>query len=809
MVKKLACFFLLLGISTVQLDAQTGFSKSFSLDLKSVQSETTKTKYNILFLLANGNPKILSSLKLGYFILPEMHLRRTDYGTAEVFLLIKNMTVVGDTSYRGFPLSQSLLPDTFFGYFKLFQNGRVIIEKEFNLGSVSIGKELKIGYSGIDVNSKVSLEGDINQFQFSDKGFENLENHTGLINDYWACCLLIDSLLTEVKIKNMANSTTAPDLFTYWDKCRKAVLLSKRIVSDKRLNVEKNDPGSLLPLIQQVERMQTRFSTLLDAELQHAGSSNAKYFSQAYLASMTQYRASAQKVGFYDSNIFSEASRIQLDFAFVNKVREISSNPTGSAFSMLMYSGLLEVAKDYFQKDDYASATDVLTDLKHMELNFNEISADPQVSQLLVQSKEAVLNAYLQIASRAMNDHQTELAAKYHRKASQFQKQFNEVSAVQGLNDISGNLVKAYFEQGKKVQADKKWEEALFFYAKALQTSSEFGNITLKESIQKEISEIHRQRYLSIVDQAESLWIDGLTEEAEKLNNRAIYYRENNLDYLEMHTEAVELRRKMMQPGIHSIIGKGMNAAKMGQAREALDAYQKALTMADQFQLVIDAPIDSLAQTAARRQIIETIRSANTKVWSNQLNEALSIVSKAQELQLKYKLESDSSIQDELNRLDQKMIRQACYLHQQDFKKEMAAVNKALNQKRFDLLTEHLDNALEIAKQNQGCRIDQKEALQFQKTYQKLLDYNDKYQQVMTLMYNEGFQLAVMAYDQLDEEVSFFQLGDYGMKHLTVIEFIENQQNSGLSRIAFDYYIGQNSIENALRCYQIAQNQSK
>lgn len=800
--------FLLLSFS-IQLNAQTAYSRKFLFDLKSSQSESVKTKYDLLFLLTNGNPKQLSNIKIDYQVFPVIKLEHTQFTTTEVVLLLNKVIVGGDTMYRGFSVAPSLIPDCYQGSYKLFQEGKVVQDKQFTIKNLVIGKPLKIGYSDTDRNAKLNLEGDLTGFQFSAQAQEKIENHLGLINDYWSSCLLIDSLMQDIRNQNIANSSNASELFVYWDKCRKVIRTSNEITGNQQLHLSVNDPGSLVAKIGQVQRLQTRLMTLFDNELQHQNSFQLNPVAASYINTLNKDRATSLRVGFYDMNIFSKVSEIQSDTDFINMIRSLRSSSGDQLLAQLIYTQYFRSAEELFQKEDLAPAVIILTDLKRMESDFPEISVDPRVTEMLGKAKEGLLSSYLQIASRAMNDNNYEMAGKYHRKAEKFRKQYYDSETIQRTNDVSTNLVQAYIAKANKLKSEGKMDEAIAMFEKALLTSQEFGNESQKVAIQNSLKEIHKKRYLGLVEQADSQFHDGLIENAEETNNQALTYRENNIVYLEEATEAIELQRKIKQPGMYNIIEEGMSAARLGQAHKALEDYQKALAMADEFQLVMDAPIDSLAQAAAKKQIVETIRSANSKVWANKLNEALEISSTASEMQIKYHLEGDSLINDEFRRLNSKMIQQACNTHKQKFDELMDLAEKEIRQKRFDEFATNLQEAIDIGKQNQGCQFDLKTAAKYAEQYKKLLEYQSAYNQVMQTMYSDGFGMAIESYDQLDKEIDRFRLNDYGIKHLTVLQFIENQQNSGLSRIAFEYFVEKEETASALFCFNLLQKQSE
>jgi hypothetical protein len=264
----------------------------------------------------------------------------------------------------------------------------------------------------------------------------------------------------------------------------------------------------------------------------------------------------------------------------------------------------------------------------------------------------------------------------------------------------------------------------------------------------------------------------------------------------------------MKQPVLARSIEYGVSSAQKGQAREALEAYYNAKTMADEFGLEMSTPIDSLTLSAAKALVIQTIRSANSKVWANEMNAALNIYSDAKDMQQKYHLEADSAIQDEFNRLDNKMIQQACINLKKTYFEHIDKIEKAIRQNRYDDLAANLQTALELGEKNQGCMIDMSKAISFRDKYQKLLDYNKRYNEVMHVMYSQGFGESLIFFEKLDHDVHLFNLNEYGIIHQTVMQFIENQSNSGLTRIALQYFLSNNNISDALTCFALFQNQT-
>jgi tetratricopeptide (TPR) repeat protein len=172
------------------------------------------------------------------------------------------------------------------------------------------------------------------------------------------------------------------------------------------------------------------------------------------------------------------------------------------------------------------------------------------------------------------------------------------------------------------------------------------------------------------------------------------------------------------------------------------------------------------------------------------------------------KLESDSAIQDEFNRLDNKMIQQACFNCSKKYNELIQNIEKAIRQNRYDELAGNLQEAIELGEENRGCMLDLSKAKAFQIQYQKLLDYNKRYNEVMQAMYSQGFGTAISIYEKLDEDIALFSLDEYGITHLKIIQFVDNQNNSGLTRIALQYFLAKNDVQNAYACFTSLQKQT-
>ncbi|NOU48251.1 MAG: hypothetical protein HOO86_14495 [Bacteroidales bacterium] len=805
-------FFIAVCITLIlpfRLQSQQFTSQSFVFDSKTTNTSATKSKHDLLFLVTNGNPKFLSTIQINYFIDSRFYLQKTSYSTSEILLEISNIVVTGDTLYRSFTISPSLCPDCFEGKFTLNNLDESIQNKIVKVSEIGLNRSVRIGFCDFEENPSTKLNGKLTNFDFSAKASEQLENHVNYINDYWATKVLMDSLQSEINENNISNSNDIPQLFVFWDKTRKISIIASESIDNEVLGLKFVDPFDLIGKKNQFDRLNTRFRTLLENELKQVIRKDfVNGIAEKYLQSLQKYRQASKRVDFYDANIFYTASQLKLDKYFVEMLTKLGRPDEHNSVAQQIYDGLKKTAFEEFEKDDLADAITIFTDLKAFEKAFPDLIKDVQVEDRFVKAKEGLLNSFLQIASRAMLANNTDMAARYHHKAEDFRKKYYAEDQLDDIKDMTGNLVSAYYKKGIELKNSNLTEDAIRMFEQALTTSKTFGNGSFTVEILKELKLLHIQVYLELVKNATEFFEDGNEAMAASENEKALFYREDHLEFLETSVEAILLQRKMKQPVVNSSIENGIISAQQGQAKQALEAYNNARILADEFKLIVDAPIDSLANAAAKQVIIQTIRSANSKVWSNEMDAALKIYTEAKELQQKYGLESDSAIRDEFRRLDNKMIQQACFNCKRDYDNLVLKLEKAIRMNRFDQFANTLQAAIELGEQNSGCLIDLTKVRNFQNKYQKLLDYNKRYNEVMQVMYNQGFAEAISLYEKLDGDSHLFSLNDYAISHLTVLQFIENQDNSGLTRIALTYYLSKNDAANALKSFELFQQQS-
>jgi hypothetical protein len=792
-----------------RLQSQQSTGQAFVFDSKTTNTSATKNKHDLLFLVTNGNPKFLSSIQINYFINPRFYLQKTSYSTSEILLEISDIKITGDTLYRSFNISPSLRPDCFEGKFTLNDQEELIQDKIVKVSEIGLKRSVRIGFCDFEENPTTRLNGKLTNFDFSVKASEKLENHVNDINDYWASKVLMDSLQSEINENNISNSNDISQLFVFWDKTRKISIIASESIDNEVLGLQYFDPIDLIGKKNQFDRLNTRFRTLLETELKKVMRKDfVKGIAENYLHSLQHYRQASKRVDFYDANIFYNASQLKVDKYFVEMLTELGRPDEHNSVAQQIYDGLKKTAFEEFEKDDLANAITIFTDLKAFEKAFPDLLKDAQVEDRFVKAKEGLLNSFLQIASRAMLANNTDMAARYHHKAEDFRKKYYAEDQLDDIKDMTGNLVSAYYKKGMELKNSNLTEDAIRMFEQALTTSKTFGNGSFTVEILRELKLLHMQVYLELVKNATEFFEDGNETMAVTENEKALFYREDHLEFLETSVEAIMLQRKMKQPVVNRSIENGITSAQQGQAKQALEAYNNARILADEFKLTVDAPIDSLANSAAKQVIIQTIRSANSKVWSNEMDAALKIYTEAKELQQKYGLESDSVIRDEFSRLDNKMIQQACFNCKRDYDNLVLKLEKAIRMNRFDQFANTLQAAIELGEQNSGCLIDLTKVRNFQNKYQKLLDYNKRYNEVMQVMYNQGFAEAISLYEKLDEDSHLFSLNDYAISHLTVLQFIENQDNSGLTRIALDYYLTKNDAANALKSFELFQQQT-
>lgn len=760
-----------------------------------IRTANRNTDY-ILYTLATLNTKPLTELRISYDFSTHIFIPNSNSSYADVRLAIGDLQISGDNTYRGFDLSNQLIPDQVKASYTISMKGGHSATQliEFSLQQsdwpLTVSLVEQAGLEGANIRLR------INQLGFSDEAVAAFTGKVTEVNNYWASLNLLDSLMKRINKHEISNGDNPEDLLIYWDLCRKANIISKELAAQTG-NKEVN--GRLTDAYEKLVRMQTRLHTLLERSFEKEAGKlyNPSLFASRFVETMYRQKRLSMQVPFQDSDAFYRSGRLLPDNELVQMLSRYDDKFHDNRALQLIYTSLISQGDSLQSADDLAHAFDYYDDALQLSKLFPAISATADLPLKIQQVQEGLLSAYFRIAASAIEKGNNALAAEYQQKANAFvQQKFNNKSNL-NMGKAFEALSRSYIDQVERLLSNGQFEDAIPLLDELTLQANNFDIANFNQELSQYYLMAHRGVYLAKVSTAESYFQSGHLQLASSKVGEAILYRQQNMHFLAQATEAIDLERRIREPAVSEVIESGIQAYQTGNNDDALSSFLLASEQARNYELQFGHNLDSLTSLAAKPIILDHIKSTHLLIWANKLDEAWDIYENAAMLQNRFLLVKDRDIKAAFDDLDRRLIDRICLNHQLSYKELMQQAERLKRTKEFDKLQAVVFEAIDLYKSNPGCGIDPAQAQAYAANFKELFDYQNRYGEVLNLLYQEGLAAAVEVYLELDRDVENYDLARLGVQHTSLDEFIMNQQNNLLTIIALEKLIELEEAEKA------------
>ncbi len=784
-----------------------GTETSHHILLQKLEQELHEPRNNayILYTLAGGNSKSLMDIRLHYRFNSSFFIPYTQNPLAEINLHISGFSLTGDTFYRGFDLSEWLIPDRVESEFTIHLTTGQSLHQDLNFSLKDPQWPKAVALFEKDAGQQIShIRLHIEQLSFSNEATSAFTERITRINDYRASIHLIDRLLQMIEQDQIADSDQPDELLLYWDLSRKVSRLSQESLQ----LFEGSEPDDQLnELFERLSRMQTRLHTLLIGSIGQSASlaGGSAGMAQAFVDFLAQRRQVSSRVRFQDAELFYKAGRLMPDDALVEIFDLINRKYNPDRFVERVYSMLIKQGDAHRGEDDLARAFDYFEDAMLLSRFFTELGPDPQLHHKLERVQEGMLNSYFRIAARAVESGNEQLAHEYQSKATAFMHDAwgNEKGIFTKTGQDLQGWVESHLRRLETLLQNQQFTEAARLMSALNRNLADLGYESENNKLSGDLSRAYRRVYMHFVVEAEKHHAAGQhTRAAESLQN-AMDFRLQNMNYLSQSDEARLLQQEINEPVVNAVIDKGITAIQQGQADVALNSFMAAREQARRYELTYGYRLDSLTSLAAKPILLDHLRTAHLKIWANELDSAWAIYEDADMLRERFMLKRDPVIQAAFSELDRRFIERICLNHQFDFDELIDKMKRAEKEGRLMDIYPLVQQAEPIPVNNPGCGIEDEPLQAIKLRYAAFFDYQREYEHVLELLYQRGFTASIESYLKLDARIENFELERFGYKHTFLDDFVLSQGSRNLMLMALQRFIELGLPEKTLQYLQM------
>jgi hypothetical protein len=365
------------------------------------------------------------------------------------------------------------------------------------------------------------------------------------------------------------------------------------------------------------------------------------------------------------------------------------------------------------------------------------------------------------------------------------------------------NIYNEYLDTGDKLANKSKYNEAIDQYDKAQKLCREINGVMCNEAVKNSIKNCRQSIYVNLLIDAK--------KSAESGNNNEAYNKFNSAkNYANEYSNDVKDR------SMETAVDKAIKFNEYKQAiNDAKDAYSKSDFSASLagFETAHDLereygfspsliPLDTEQQSAKgvlKKKMQDLLEMANKNEWESIKNQ----LSKAEEMQAFYKLDSDKDINLPKKSVKEKLMSYTCDIANRKFNEFVQKAKANIASNNFILASDNYENAIRIASDNQECSIninavsEEKLNIVAPATYQKFIN------KILDLQLNGNYNEAVVKYKEAQAYYLQFELGKFNLPRKSLFDFAkDNFKNAALDYVANDFRKN-GQIEEAFQLYKI------
>jgi hypothetical protein len=665
-------------------------------------------------------------------------------------ILLYPVAVSGDHHYRGFPLDDCLVPDSIaWGMVFYSRDSLPPRERAFpgilipdSEGGFRFREAIPFLNSGID-----SIFPGYPRGIYSSQALTTFRERIALIDDYYAACFLMDTLLAVAAQQEPPHLAGLPDLFLLLEEINRAAGLIGSRDFERILGLEEADPLGFRELYHEFTRYSRSASMTFLQRLDGPGISPDPGFPgkypDAYLEVLMRYIRWSLLVNERNSDLFREmldrfytGNAIGNDTLLIQKLfyRMVPFDNPDS-----LMAALPGIFRDAFHGKAQALINqgrnaEALLLLENSRLLAEAIPGGRRLSpgqDPWLLAVNGIYESYLAIAANALSMHKLDFAETYLARA----KQYRETNRSSPERDsLYAGIAEGIFE-ARSADCDTlakydHFEEALDCY---------------------------------------SVLLSGMDSVADRI-------------------PAGKVSRKMLQVKYNLCLAAGFREFGKRNFTDAGEFFHNACTMRDMLFTDRDPVLDSMCRITYPYFLARSLEKNEFLIWTNRLDEAGAFADSIDGIQRTLPGEGDSALEEAILSYRRKFQAKVCWNLEESVNVLRVRAERLLEMKNYTRGCQLLDSAVAEAGTHEECNSPVHEIVEILMKYKVAGNYQQEIDQAASDATAGNYFAAVQRC--IGSEILYEQnrIGQFGIEKLTLEDFIRQRNNPRLTLGAICFF---------------------
>jgi len=728
--------------------------------------------------------------------------------------------VSGDTLFRQFPVGNLLLPDRV--NMKLRWANRLdttsFSEVSVNDRSVNARDSLVCTFPvasfepGIDTLMIREV-----QLFYDSLALDTFKRRLDLIHDYHAAGIMLDSLKQMAATIQLSDPGLLPFNFLKTEECNKVIERIRAYDFPSTLLQDGFDPGMLEEKLADMNRLSRTITFNFIDELKKsgpiprqagtdklAGDFTARvlsYIRHSKLMDHLQNRIYQDFLGHcFDSSSFPPEEHVIP--MMLSKLYPGSGADTIARFvSGHIYRSYEDRSRSLINQNQYAEAFSMMENARLFaeKVHFSQ-ATNRDDDDLLSKAASGIYNSYTGIAEECIRNRNWGMADTYLAKANQYATGH---AALIGSDSLYKAVFSGLFFRRNSdcdlLLDQMRYEEALHCYeefeVKYTDHDLEFVKQKLEEKKDEAIAGLFRESAVR-------------SEAALKKHqpDTAVYYFEAALllrNRVDGNFAAFGMLDSLA-PAIAAIryeklFNSGAYALDRRQYTLALNQFNGAKSISDQYRIETDRSFDSLYRQTMKYYLIIQLSAAQKKIWANRFDSAYMALESTKSTGSAFGISDDPQFSEALLKFRQKIREQQCRNLDDSVNFQILRADRSIALKNYLNASHSLQQALAFIATGTECGFSDKTIRDTLGKYNRAAAYQEKLLNARSQVAGGNYAVAIGELDENARDYQRYRLEGFGIIPENVFDFIRQRSNPYLTDQAVAYYLDKGNPGEAVR----------
>lgn len=649
----------------------------------------------------------------------------------------------GDITYKGFDISEILMPEFVDAEILLFGNGKYITTKSFFGEMLDDNNQclLEFVYESLNENLDLTLKLQNVRFYSGSQNRIAFNERISHIDNYYAAISVLKQAVQLISSNEFAR-TSIPLLYIHLKELNRTY----REVSDGDflipLGISNADTGGYFQNLAILKSQLTRYSDYFDIlyesdETINIDRSIHKY-AEEYVTEVSKFLIQTNQVTHSQVGYYYNLGHINYNNSILNQYyNELKKLLSKSGFDKQrdwiidrlqqeIFEIYLNKATLFVDNQQYHTALGLLENAENFyKVNFHD-ALPVKLNILVSKANYGIFNSYLQLIDRAIEVENYNLADNYLDKAMLFQKD-NQVSIITDdlITKLTERLTLLYIHKGNELLESEEYRNATECFEQALKLCRRINRFNYDYEIKHGLMNARNGNYKGLINQIIKELEENNFELADKLMKEANQLVAGYYYEILYSPEHVYIGSAINYHHYNQLILEGKSLLDSGNYQLAYQNFLEAFNLEAKSSFDLNVELPELFYRAATPVLVDLCSLGEVKVKKNELQEARNIYNNCLKLQDEYGLVYQEKVQTGITLLNNSIFNKHCDIVNQEFENRISHFDDFINQNDFISAVGVLNSTDSLCYRNYYCDMDKELVTELKAIYGPAAEYQE------------------------------------------------------------------------------------